>query len=465
MAGIGFQLNRIARENGLGGIANAAISGTFFSSGPWLLTAGAVLLLQRWTATHLSLADHTAVQTLIVYAFTASAVIAAPIAMIATRKISDCIYADNRSQVPGIFFATAIWATIGAVLVCWLLFGVAVALPPEQFLFAMAILTLQANIWVASPFLTAIRRHVPIMMAYLLGIVTTTVLVLGFGITGPAAMLAALAAGLAATLTLICAAIREEFSAPPVWPSTLPATLWGAAPLGLAGLANALSIWIDKWILWFGPDSVDTIGWLRTNPINDQASFLGLLTLVPGLTLVLVTTETRFSRVFEILVGRCTGNTTFNNIEQARREVSKTITHDLRLLVVVQSLIACICWFLAPEIMHVLGVDARGIFSFRFTVVGTIFHIVAIYATCVLSYYDLFNRVLIVWVAFATASMVATIVNLDSGIASYGWGYMVGALTGAYLALALVGHATSRLVYLLFIGNNPSVVGGPRSLA
>ena len=424
-----------------------------------------MLLLQRWTTARLDLGDHSTVQTLIVYAFTASAVISAPVAMVATRKISDCIYAGNRAAVSGIFLASALWATLGAVLASGLLFGAAVDLPPGQFLFAMAILTLQTNVWVASPFLTAIRKHVPIMAAYSLGIVTTALLILGWSLVQPASILASVAAGLAVTLTLICIAIRAEFPALPVWPGLWSTGLWSAISLGAAGLANALSIWIDKWLLWAGPNSIETIGQLRTNPINDQASFLGLLTLVPGLTLVLVTTETRFSRLFKILLKRCTGNASFTSIEQARRELAKAITHDLRLLVVVQCIIAAMCWVLAPEILRLLGADARGIFSFRFTAVGSIFHIVTIYATCVLSYYDLFNRVLIIWVAFALMSFVATLASLDAGIASFGWGYMVGALTSAYLALALVAQATSRLVYLLFIGNNPSVVGGQGRLA
>jgi uncharacterized membrane protein len=164
------------------------------------------------------------------------------------------------------------------------------------------------------------------------------------------------------------------------------------------------------------------------------------------------------------LVERCTGTASFKAIEQSRRDLAKTIIRDLRLLIVVQSLIAAACWVLAPELLALLGADVRGIFSFRFTATGSAFHIVTIYATCVLSYYDLFHRVLAVWVVFALANLIATLASLDSGIASFGWGYMVGALCSAYVALALVAHATSKLVYLLFIGNNPSVVGGPRSL-
>ena len=47
---------------------------------------------------------------------------------------------------------------------------------------------------------------------------------------------------------------------------------------------------------------------------------------------------------------------------------------------------------------------------------------------------------------------------MGAGFASFGWGYMVGALAAAAVSLTLLVHATTRLVYLLFVGNNPAVV-------
>ena len=460
MAGIGFQLNRIAREGGLGGVANAALHGAFISAGPWLFTAFAVLMLQQWTAGHLDQAENAAIHSIIVYCFTASTVIAAPVAMVATRMTSDSIFVGNPGAVPGIFLAALAWVTVPAVIAGGFLFGVLVALPPGKFLFAMAIMTLLTHIWIAGPFLTTAKRHVPILAAYAIGSGVTALSIMLFDVVDPAMVLVALAAGLAVTLAMLSIAICEEYPA-----GADMAKLWDGSKrqallLGVAGLANALAIWVDKWILWFGDESVQTIGKLRINPINDQASFLGLLTLVPGLTIVLITTETRFSVAFKTLVDRCTGTATYRNIEKARQEVARTIMRDLRLLAATQAIVASLIWILAPEILRVLGSDMRGLFALRFTAIGAVFHIIAIHATIVMSYYDLFDRVLAVWVVFVLASIVATLASLDGGFASFGWGYMVGALASATLAIALAAEATTRLNYLLFVGNNPAVVGG-----
>ena len=202
-----------------------------------------------------------------------------------------------------------------------------------------------------------------------------------------------------------------------------------------------------------------TLGALRLNPINDLGSFLGLLTLVPGLTLLLIVSETRFDLAFGNLLVRCTGTATLARIEEAHGELMRTILDGLRLLVLVQAIVAALAWVLALPIVDVVGADTRAIFAFRQTAFGAVFHLVAIAATVVLAYYDLFGRILLTWGAFALGSAIATVGEWHLGFAGFGWGYMSGAIVGAAVGVALAAEASVTLVYLLFVGNNPAVVG------
>ena len=63
-------------------------------------------------------------------------------------------------------------------------------------------------------------------------------------------------------------------------------------------------------------------------------------------------------------------------------------------------------------LFELIGADPRGIFAFRHTSAGAVFHLVAIGATVVLSYYDLFARVVLIWVSFALASALARLPGL-----------------------------------------------------
>ena len=125
----------------------------------------------------------------------------------------------------------------------------------------------------------------------------------------------------------------------------------------------------------------------------------------------------------------------------------------------IQALVAALAWVLAVPLFELIGADPRGISAFRHTSAGAVFHLVAIGATVVLSYYDLFARVVLIWASFALASALATWMQWDAGLAAFGWGYMAGAVVGASVGIAMVAESTFRLVYLLFVGNNPAVVG------
>ena len=462
MAGIGFTLDRIARENGLGGIASAACHGAVISSGPWLMTACGVLLLGRWMRTVMPWEDQMIVQTSLVYCFSISTVLTAPLVMIATRRASDSFYGGDDAVVPAILAAALAWATVLSLIIGTLLFGYAAALPPSALLFAVAMLTLFSQIWIATPFLHAARRHRPIFAAYLAGMAVTVVLLFLAAPSSPTGVLAAITSGLLIVVTLLIAAVREDFPAVPIRQADWMGRGRTAAGLAIAGLCNAMAVWADKWIIWWAPGSVQLVGALRVNPVNDQASFLGLLTMIPGLTLILIATETRFDRRFAELMANCTGTANRRRIERTRRNLARVIEKDLRLMVAQQAIIAAFCWVLAPEIMRVLDMNARGIFAFRLTVVGVIFHLIAIQMSIVLSYYDLFGRIVLVWAAFLLVSIGGTLLYFQEGFAGFGFGYLVGAVAAASLSVALVIQATSNLTYLLFVSNNSAVVGHGR---
>ncbi len=459
MAGIGFQLARMAREGGVGGIAGAALHGALISAGPWLITAVAMIGLQHWAPGAVGADEADMVRTVLIYGFSLSALVAGPIAILATRLAADRLFARDMAGVPGILIVALAVGGAAALGLGALVFGGLAGLPFLRAALASLLLAWLTQIWIASPMLTALRRYRAVPVAYLIGIGTAVALLALIASPGGTRVLAIVTAGAGVTLGAILIVLRRYFREAPTLPQRDLIGLRLGGIVAAAGLAGAVAIWVDKWLLWMGPGSVVALGALRLNPINDGGSFLGLLTLVPGLTLVLIVSETRFDRSFGDLMARCTGTSTLARIEEARTELVVTLLDGLRLLVLMQALVAALAWVLAVPLFELIGADPRGIFAFRHSAAGTVFHLIAIGATIVLSYYDLFARVVLIWASFALASALAVWLQWDAGSAAFGWGYMAGAVVGASVGLALVADATIRLVYLLFVGNNPAVVG------
>ncbi|MGO4863274.1 exopolysaccharide Pel transporter PelG, partial [Campylobacter jejuni] len=59
-------------------------------------------LLERWAAVHLTPADSMVVQTVLIYAFSLSALAAAPIGIVAIRMVADRLFARDAAGIPGI---------------------------------------------------------------------------------------------------------------------------------------------------------------------------------------------------------------------------------------------------------------------------------------------------------------------------------------------------------------------------
>ncbi|RZM18414.1 MAG: hypothetical protein EOP67_60235, partial [Sphingomonas sp.] len=165
MAGIGFQLAKTAREGGVGGIVGAAAFGAVISAGPWLITAVAMALLTHWLGTHLGARGARTVQTILVYAFSLSALAAAPVGILATRMAADRIFARDAGGVSGIMLVAlaaggGIALAIGAIV-----FGTLAGLPIGEAALATLILAWLTQVWIAAPLLTALRRYRAIPLA------------------------------------------------------------------------------------------------------------------------------------------------------------------------------------------------------------------------------------------------------------------------------------------------------------
>jgi uncharacterized membrane protein len=461
MAGIGFKLSRLARDGGIGGVAAAAMHGAMISSGPWLMTAAAMIALQWGSRSMLGPEGSLYVQVILTYAFAVSALIAAPITTLTMRAVADSLSADNRSAVPGLMVVASLAVTGSCLVAATLLFGVLANLPAIDLVLAIAILTVLGQIWVANLFLTALKRHWPILIAFGAGIGVAAAILI-FGVVTCRLVLLAITVGLITTCGMLRRTIGREFTGPAIWPGDWQWRLHSGGHLAAAGIAAVTAVWIDKWVAWFGPGSAPMLGWLRLNPIYDEAAFMGLLLIIPGLTLMVITVETRFELVFGRFMKACAVDGSFRIIERARREVGATLLQDARLLLIVQATIGCAAWVLAPVLFDGIGADARGIFAFRFTAIGLIFHLLATMATVVLAYYDLFGRILIVWGGMACVSAIGALLDIESGYIHFGWSFMIGALTAAILGILLVGTATRQLTYLIFVKNNPAIMGDRR---
>ena len=134
MAGIGFRLRDLSRQESLTSVVAAFGHASVIAAGPWLFTilslAGVSLLSERIVG----LGTLATFRVVVIYAFSASLVLTAPITIVAMRLVADALWLKRTEEVPkillGAFISAAAIVAVGVgVLVGYFGLQAALGLP------------------------------------------------------------------------------------------------------------------------------------------------------------------------------------------------------------------------------------------------------------------------------------------------------------------------------------------------
>ena len=455
MAGVGFALRKLARQDTLLSGLHAYAHSAVISCGPWLfvvLSLGGIQFLGRAMVPLQDLQRFSAVVT---YNFCFSLVASGPIALVVTRCLADRIYAKEVEAAPGLFLGALVLLFCVQAAFGIPFYGFIVDMQPVERILALICLQVAGAIWIASPFMSALQSFGSISAAFaagtLLAFACAVLLAPSFGAAG---MLAGFTAGLAFIFFALAARIFIEYPYRAHLGFSFVSEFrhyWQFAVIGL--LYNA-AIWVDKWIMWFAPGQVAITGGIWTNPAYDGAMFLAYLTIVPATTLFLVAVETRFFEHYLRFYQDIENHATANEIERNHTTILRVLGEGLRNITVLQVAVCYLAVLAAPGMIGMAQGDLKMVPIFRFGTFGALFHVLLLCVMVVLSYFDLRRELVQVTALFFTLNSGLTWGTLWLGLGYQGYGYLGATLLSLIYAYYLVSSRVVRLPYLTFIGNN-----------
>jgi polysaccharide biosynthesis protein PelG len=490
MAGIGFALRDLSGKETLTSVVGAAGHAAVIAAGPWLFT---ILSLAAITASSEALAGHDTLATfraVIIYAFATSLVLAAPVTIVATRLLADQLWQRRTAQVrPLLVVAMALAVAIVSCGVLGLVVGFSIPLKLSVALFATT--SIVAMIWVAVAFCGAVRDYNGITLTFGVGLIiavaaSTAAAVTGFGAAG---MVWGFASGL--TITLLGLAFRVLATFPivtspvvastgvvgpavagivPVQPSMLAAlkALLGGfftyAYLAVGALFGTAGVWVDKWAFWVSNEGQSVDGGLIHAPLYDSAMFIASLVLIPALAQFVVKLETDFFDRYQNYYGTIQDHGTIDQIETSRLDLQRNAFESLALITIAHVAIAIVMVLAAPALIESLNLQFRQIAILRYGALGSVFHFIFIAATSMVVFFDRRGYYCVLQILFFVMNLLLTMLTISWGEEYYGVGYFSAALISAAVALVVADSTFTRLNYLTFIGNNPSITGARRSI-
>ncbi len=458
MAGIGFVLRKLAQRDDFTGVLTGYFYAAIISSGPWLFTVISLGLLVIIGNQFMSIADLTEFRIIIIYNFSFSLVLSAPVSMVATRCLADMIYAHDASAAPGVLLGILafMFAIVAPLVVAF--YVIYADLDPWVRIAAIINYFLITGIWLINIFMSALKEYASIARTFglvmLLALLGSILLSSDFSVPG---MLMGFNLGLAFIFFNLIARVLAEFPGSPRKPFTFLRYFQTHWEIALSGMIYNLGVWVDKWIMWFAPERIMQDNKLISYPHYDGAMFLAYLSIVPAIALFTFSIETSFYEKYLRFYQDIRNHAPYDRIKRNAQLLWDTVLDSSRSILLLQLTIGISLILIAPAFLAWIKASPMQLGIFRFGILGAIFHANTMFLIILLSYFDVRMKVLLVATVFFLANSILTWLSMKLGIFWYGWGYAMASIISFGVAYLLLNFHIRQLPYETFIVKNTSV--------
>ncbi len=351
MAGIGFRLKALMRDDVTGGWIRAHVYGAVVSSGPWLLSVVTLATLSVLARSVIADAAQDLFRSMVAYTYTFTLITTGAAQMVVTRHLADELFTGRADALRPIFRWSIGATALGHMLLAGVFYGLAPDLTWPMRVLGVGLTVVVACTWIAMIFVGALQDYASVGRAFLLGNVASLVGALGLGrLAGPAGYVAGFALGQAAIFFTLSARIEREFpgDAPDEERRILRA-FRKYPDLALAGFLYNVAIAIDRIIFWASPEGWRVTSWFFGS-LYDTPLFLAYISTVPALAIFLVRVETDFYDAYRTYYGAVIKQGTLRQILEAKATMARSLRESLRRLLQVQTPVTVLLLVLTPWI-------------------------------------------------------------------------------------------------------------------
>ncbi len=459
MAGIGFELKRLAGKDDLLGIAGAYVHATIASTGPWLFTVLALGSISLLFLNYFTIDQLVNFRIVVVYNFGFSLVLSAPIYMVITRYLADCIHRKDVTNVPTVMLDSLVMLYCILVPVAFFYYGFYTNMDLSMRLSAIINLFLISSVWLLGVYMTALKDYKTVSRAFgvgmLLAIIFSYLFKFDYGAVG---MLNGFNIGVTWIAFSLIGKVFAEYPYRLVSNTSLHQYFIKYWELAVSGCLYNAAIWADKWLMWmFAPEAVTLPSKMTYYPNYDSAMFLAYLTIVPAMAIFIFSIETNFFTKYQRFYEDILAHKPLITIRKNHQDIIRTLLESSRNFFVVQGAITLVSILTASKLFEMFDINYLQIGIFRLGTLGAFFHVLTLFELIILSYFDCRRITLWIQGMFLVSNSVFTLFTIDLGFPYYGYGYFAASLViFVTTTIALFAHLRN-LPYHAFITNNNSL--------
>lgn len=453
MAGIGFELRKLTSDSTFFNLLRANVYSSILSNGSWIISISTLISIYLFLEMQLG-RTRFSIQFLvaITYLVSSSLILSSIFQQCVNRYIADKIFEKKKERIlssllTASFLLLLISAFIGLI-------GVYVLLYNESLLIKALYLGsfIELNlIWLFANSLTGLKNYKFIIFSYFISyaaIFAAAIQLYTYKLPG---LLAAFYLGQALLLGAFLFFTAKHYPTSRLFRIDIFDFMKKHKSLIFSSVFFQLAVWIDKYCFWVADTSVPILGLLRASPIYDMPMFLAFLVTIPGLSILFYEVEANFSRYYHRFYDGIRHGATLFEIYEKQAELASLTKNSLLNIIKIQSVIAILACFYAPEIFNFIGIAPVFIYLFRIDVMAASLLVLLIFQINLLYYLDKQSDVLYLTVLFFILNLSFTIITLYLGPLYYGYGFAFSLLCANCFAIFQLNDTFENLTYYSFM--------------
>ncbi|HIR26839.1 MAG TPA: exopolysaccharide Pel transporter PelG [Candidatus Choladousia intestinigallinarum] len=442
MAGVGFELKKIFRDNSslLNSLKGYSVTAVV-TEGPMVLTVLLLFVLRfLMREAHASYREQEIFLFIITYVMIFSLIFSNTLLMFSDRFVSDCIYKDETEKILPSFFGLAFFLLLigGTAAFIYLL------TLPVSFLFRAAALLQFCSmlvLWLQIAFLSAVKQYSRILLGFAAGFLVAVLLTLLFLGTGTDPLMAAMWGAAAGFFTMMVFFLTQLLRCYPLGKfqlfSFFPA-LDQYKILIATGFFMALGLFAHNFIIWCSEyaNRVFPTGVFCSR--YDVPAFFAAFTIIPMLVQFVVSLEVNFCVKNRVYFSTILRGGRLSDIRAAKKDMEKVLFRELAHMMEIQILFTIISVTFLAGLLSYFGLDPDMVSIFRILCFGYLLYGFFKALTILLLYFDDRAGACASAALFAALSILFTALSLQLEISAWGIGFWgAGALTSLFALLRL----------------------------
>ncbi len=455
MAGIGFELKKLLKDDSWFGLAKTYTYAGAISSGPWVLSILGIMLVGMIGLTSQSTSSYWLSEFLVsvTWLMSFSLVLSSLIQLVFTRFMADQIYLKNPDIIlPNFFAALGLLTLTSGIIATLLWLFLFKELDFYYNLLMLVSFVLLCNVWLTVIFIAGMRRYKAILIVFFISYSSIVLLSMLLSSSGTQGLLFAFMLGHTLMLLALLLMIFQEFDADRLFRFDFLKRKNIYLILIPTGLFFNLGVWVDKWIFWFTPSTSDSInGVLRASIIYDLPIFLAYLSIIPGMASFLLRVETDFVATYKAYYNAINGGATLDQIEQKRNTMTESIRNAYLEIIKIQGVTLLLFFVVAKDIIKWLDLSPLYIHLYYIDLLATAIQVLFLATLNIFFYFNLLKQAF--WLTFGLFILNALFswITILLGPAFYGYGFAVAMLVTTLTGMYVLSEKLNQLEYLTFM--------------